>query len=296
MEVTVRAFDGSLAHAAGVLSVEKATFNESPYSAKEVRALLTAGPQRAWLALEGSSVVGFVIAFLTTGLRGSWWEIDLLAVHPTWRGRRLADRLIQAAMAFGSGLAWQARAVVADDNNASKRSFARAGFRAAPGTCNLLICRPQEHPCQPRPVAHVVVREESRSTLTLLSAEWAGMPAGNAELIEVQTLLYHGVWIESLQAPTRVAREALIQRGVNRAREAELDEIGAMAPSSDRRLQQALRVAGFRSLGEFRWLTAPLPLPGPEFSTELRAAGRGLITGGQQPAANEQVSAEQIEG
>jgi ribosomal protein S18 acetylase RimI-like enzyme len=279
--IVIRAFDGSLADAEGLLVVERATFDESPYSAEQVRALLTGGTQRAWLAMAGSTVTGFVAIFPTYGLRGPCWEIDLLAVHPDWAGRGLATRLIRAATACGEQVAGGARAVVAADNGASVRAFARAGFRPGPEVCHLLIYRtdgPEAHPwsalgvtfrettdpaeVQPLggrpgdlPVRHDVL------DCTLLLAEQHGQPAGYAELIDVQTILYRGVWIESLVASTQVMREALVQQAVDRATAAGLDEIGAMVPKSDWPRQKAFLARGFRSLGNFCWLTAGLPLP-----------------------------------
>lgn len=273
----IRAFDGSLADAEGLLVVERATFDEAPYSPEQVRALLTEGPQRAWLALAAGEVVGFVIGFATHGLAGVSWEIDLLAIHAEWRGRGLATRLIWAASAHGASLARRARAVVASDNPASAVAFRRAGFCPAE-RCTLLIYRPDEHDFAPEPVPGVRVRAAASPAelagwfegpppgelpgLTLLLAEQTGQVAGYAELLAVQTLLYRGIWIESLGASSQAVRSALIQAALERAVAAGLDEIGAMVPEADRALQQALRAARFHSLGTFSWLRADLPLPG----------------------------------
>ena len=138
-EITIRAFDGSRAEAQGLLEVERATFDESPYDAAAVQALLSGGRLHAWLAHAGEQVVGFVAAFPTASLGGAVWEIDLLAVHPGWRGRGLARRLIRAAAGAGASQAPRARAVVAEDNRASASAFACSGFRASPERCHLLI-------------------------------------------------------------------------------------------------------------------------------------------------------------
>lgn len=259
--------------------VEAATFNESPYSPQEVRGMLTAGPQRAWLALGDGDVVGFVVGFLTHGLQGRCWEIDLLAVLPAWRGHGLATRLIRTASAYGARLAPRARAVTADDNSASQRAFIRAGFLPGPDMCQLLIQRLEGlQPAKPL-TGGVMVRQAASSAelspwlpdlqglprrpgLSLLVAEQNGDVAGYAELIQVETLLYRGVWIESLFAQSRAARAALVREATNRALLAGLEEIGAMVPQQDRAGQQALRAAGFQSLGAFQWLRADLPLPG----------------------------------
>jgi GNAT superfamily N-acetyltransferase len=295
----IRPFDGSLADAEGLLAVEKATFGESPYSAEQVCDMLVGGPQRAWLAVGDGGIVGFVIAFATTGLHGTCWEIDYLAVLSAWRGRRLATRLIRAAASQGATIARWARGVVATDNPASERAFARAGFRRAE-QCMLLIHRPQEQPPPPRSAPGLTVREaagvgevtewlhgkgehggsearQGSQEFTLLLAEQDGQPAGYAELIEVQTILYRGVWIESMGASTQIARAVLVHSVLRQAAAAGLDEVGAMVPEGDQAWQDALLDAGFRSLGDFHWFRADLPLPEtatPPFSLHAEASAK----------------------
>jgi GNAT superfamily N-acetyltransferase len=293
-----RPFDGSLADAEGLLDVERAVFDECPYSAREIQAFLRpadatpgAGAQRAWLAVASGSIIGFVIAFATASLQGLQWEIDLLAVLPEWRGRRLGTRLIRAASAFGATVAPRARAYVAVDNGASARAFSRVGLRPEPETYTLLIYQdPKGYPSpvpkgfrsDPRsaPLGSTLnIRETttpsdavawlpdrplpaSAPNLTLLLAERDGQPTGYAELVTVQTLLYRGVWIESLQDPDPAVRGALINSAVSCAAAAGVDEIGAMVPAARWPLRDTLLAWGFRSLGEFRRYTAALPLPG----------------------------------
>ena len=299
----IRPFDGSLADAEGLLAVEKATFNESPYSPEQVQAMLVGGAQRAWLALGEDEVVGFVLGFPTFGLRAPCWEVDLLAVHPDWTGRGLASRLIRASAAHGMSVARAARAAVATDNHASARAFTRVGFRRA-GVCELLIFRPKDQTPRPWVALGVVVQEVAsledaadwlpgdaapgisgqpaterwEEALTLLLAEHQGQPDGYAELIEVQTLLYCGAWIESLTASKQLVRAALSHAAVNWATSAGLDEIGMMVPERDQALREALRSAGFRSLGAFDWLRAPLPLPGlaSPYEAGEDTAGEGM--------------------
>jgi hypothetical protein len=176
-------------------------------------------------------------------------------------------------------LARQARAFVATGNDASLRAFARVGFQVQQGICELLIYRTEGLSPYLWSTPGVTIRAADNISdaadwlphlpepgdspgLRLLLAEQDGQPAGYAEMIEVQTLLYRGVWIESLVAPLRGARESLIHEAVNWAVGAGLNEIGAMVPEHDWLLRDALLARGFRSLDRFHRLMADLPLPG----------------------------------
>lgn len=289
-DTIIRRFAGNLGEAEGLLAVERATFNESPYSAEQVQTMLTGGAQRAWLAVNGGQVIGFVAVFPTMGLRGPCWEIDLLAVHPDWTGQRLATRLVRTAATEGIEAARRARAAVAGDNAASARAFLRAGFRRAE-SCKLLIHQISGLSPRPWTALGVTVREETslkeaarwlpEDTVSpapggsvtrdkpqgdgvpiLFLAEYNGRPAGYGELIRVQTLLYRGLWIESLAASKQTVRVALVNEALNRAITMGLDEIGMMVPEGEQSLEETLLAAGFRSLGDFDWFRADLPLPG----------------------------------
>ena len=265
IRTTIRPFGGSLAEAQGLLAVEKVVFDESPYTAEEVQAMLTDGPQRAWLALAGEEVVGFTIAFVAHSLHGSRWEIDLLAVHPRWQGRGLGRRLIRAAAAHGATLARRARALVADDNGASARAFAAVGFRRAAEADHLLVYRTDQQ--APPPLADPAVRvwavaEEPQRGWALLLAAQGDRPVGYVELLRVETLLYRGVWLESWRAETAAAGAALVRAALARAVDEGRQEVGAVVPDRDRAWQETLLDAGFGSLGRFYRLTARLPLPG----------------------------------
>jgi ribosomal protein S18 acetylase RimI-like enzyme len=309
-DTLVRRFDGSLADARGLLRVERATFDESPYDADEVQSMLAGGSQRAWLATMGDDVLGFIIAFPTYRLEGLWWEMDLLAVDPEWTRRGLGWRLIHAAASGGSEFTDRARAVVATDNVASARAFGKAGFQPALETQRLLIYRTGGRLPRSRAAQGVEIQETAEPTQALewlinfgpgtgTNSAWRvheGKPAnrahgtspepvvstpgqgagstcllaggedrasGFAELVAVQTLLYSGLWIESLVAPELVTRRALIDYTLEKAKMDGLDEVGAMVPEDNWSLQQDLLAEGFRSLGDFHWYTADLPIPDP---------------------------------
>jgi ribosomal protein S18 acetylase RimI-like enzyme len=233
----LRSFNGTLDDARGILAVDRATFNDCPYSPERIVRLLTEPGEssepspglRVWVVEVDDAVAGFVAAFATRTLQADGWEVDLLAVHPRQQGQGLGAALIEQAVsgAAGSG-ARRARAVTAVKNRASRRAFEAAGFRALPETFHLMRCvvagaaarpplaggeavRPlageaearqvlELAPASPR-TAPEVARLASAGASAFLVAEREGRVAAFIELVRVQTLLYAGAWVESLAGP-----------------------------------------------------------------------------------------------
>jgi len=198
----------------------------------------------------------------------------------------VGTQLIQAAAAHGAKSAPFARATVATNNPGSARAFTRAGFRRD-ALCELFIFRPENHTLRRWTAVGITVRQVSSNSeivpllregavqpvlgardpggspgdLTFLLAERKGQPAGYAELIQVQTLLYRGVWIESLVASSSLVSAALVHGAASWAVRAALDEVGMMVPERELPLRETFQAAGFESLGTFDWMVARLPLP-----------------------------------
>lgn len=287
-QAILRPFNGTLDDARGILAVDRATFNDCPYSPEQIVCLLTDGAQRAWVAEVDGAVVGFVAAFATRTLQTNGWEVDLLAVHPQQQGQGLGAALIRQAVAGAAAGARRARAVTAVKNRASRRAFEAAGFRALPETFHLMRCVLTGAAGRPSPpgveairplaasneasaqqvlrlapassrTAPEVARLVSAGDSAFLVAERDGRVAAFVELVRVQTLLYAGVWVESLvgSALSRVegAREAgadlLVAAAVRWARAEGLGEIGCLVAARDRRLCQAFAGEGFFSEGKY---------------------------------------------
>jgi ribosomal protein S18 acetylase RimI-like enzyme len=261
----IRPFDGSLRDAEGLLAVDRGTFAESPYNADQVIYLLTRGEQRAWLAIVEGEVTGFVTAFPTHTLHGRNWEVDLVAVQPASQGQGIATELIKAAVegAGRHGLD-MARAVVATDNRASQRAFTKAGFTPDETVCYLLLYEIRGFAPRLLDSGSVTVRDlafsseeavavlrlgqgltlrpndvltlASRQANEILVAVTGEQIVGFAELLYVETLLYQGIWLESVIAKgaDREVQAALISEGVERAKRKRLDEIGCLVPTRKR--------------------------------------------------------------
>lgn len=281
----VRHYRGTLGETKGILAVERSTFRECPYRPRELRARLRLPQQQVLVAEAEGRIVGFVAGLHTHGLAGPRLEADLLAVEPGWQGQGLATALLTALRRVPGG-ATLLRGVVRVENEASERAFARAGFRPSPMTCDLLVYRieglvPRPLPAWGGEVARLAGLEEAEQLaalapealppgewlwaasqapgLALLVARAGGAVAGAAELVEVHTLLYSGLWLESLvvRPGYRRAAAALAAAAVEEAKARRLDEVGCLVPGDDRFLREALMGEGFRRLDPYRIWTAP---------------------------------------
>ena len=278
-KVLLRPFDGSLDEARGILAIDRVTFNDCPYPPEQIVALLAAGDQRVWVAEADGGVVGFVSAFPTYTMQADGWEVDLLAVHPRHRRQGIGTALIEQVVrdASGSGAA-RARAVVALKNHASRRAFEVAGFQPLPETYYLMRCEvagaaartpvpgmEAVHPLTgesdargvlrlspglPRMASEVAHLANMRAN-TLLVTRHDGCVSAFAELVQVQTLLYAGVWVEMLVASRQEEAALLVATAVERAKAEGGDEIGCLIAVQDWRLRQAFVGEGFTSVGKY---------------------------------------------
>jgi ribosomal protein S18 acetylase RimI-like enzyme len=169
---------------------------------------------------DGNHLTGFVDSFTTGASDGRLrWEIDLLGVHPDYRGRGIAQELVRASVESGRQMgASLARALVRTDNRASLNTFMRCGFTLLDETHDLYI--------------------SSSASSARLSA-----PPGS-HLISVCTLTYSGVWVEGRLSPEalRCAQSARARFG--------WDVAGGVIPAGG----LAAEEAGYEWAGQYRWL------------------------------------------
>ncbi len=283
---TIRRFGGTLSDAHGILAVEQQTFDECPYPAQELRERLSRPEQRPWVAEAEGRIVGFLAGLETHGWRGAQLEADLLAVEPAWRGRGIATALLLALRRDAPGDC-MLRGAVNLHNPASSGAFSRAGFQPSAPTYDLMLYRIRGRVPRPLPAwgGHIHplrdVREAEQVTAldrdlppadrlwaasreprtTVLVAAAAGVPVGVAELLEVHTVLYSGLWLETLlTAPdSQRARGPLIAAAVEIAKERSLDEVGCLVPQQSWPSRSALLREGFVPLDAYRtWTARPL--------------------------------------
>ncbi len=283
---TIRRFGGTLADAHGILAVEQQTFHECPYPPEELRERLSRPEQRPWLAEVDGRIVGFLAGLQTCGWRGPQLEADLLAVEPAWQRRGIATALLLALRRDAPG-AYMLRGAVNLHNPASSGAFSRAGFQPSARTYDLMLYRIRGRVPRPLPAwggdihplrdaqeaeqvaaldrdlpsADHLWRASHEPRTTVLVATAAGAPVGAAELLEVHTVLYSGLWLETLLTSpgTQRACGPLIAAAVEIAKERALDEVGCLVPQQSWPSRSALLQEGFAPLDTYRtWTARPL--------------------------------------
>ena len=283
----VRRYANTLAEARGILAVEQETFGECPYTAEQLQVRLGAPQQHVLVAEAAGRVVGFLSGLRTPGLQGPRLEADLLAVHPAWQGQGIASSLL-IALRRDAGQAVTLRGVVRPANPSSSRAFARAGFSPSSIVYDLLVYHILGFAPRPLPPWEGTVRplrglREAERLAALCPADlpsgeriWAACQeagfvlllaatgdtiCGAAELVEVHTLLYSGLWLESIHVPKSRFRlfPVLVAAAVALAKERGLDEVGCLVPQGCWSLRVGLLGEGFRPLDSYRlWTAAPL--------------------------------------
>jgi len=283
--VKVRPFNGSLEDAQGIVQVDRETFDDCDYTPEYIVALEAASGQYAWVAEQEGRIVGFVSAFCTHSLALDRYEIDELAVLPTWQGQGLGTRLVEAALRGRTTCpgAQQARALIAARNKASQRAFAKNGFSSYREADLLLYEVSGRVPRPIREAGPTIQRATvdnttqiaalasidparardcvSRSENTYLLAQDAGQILGCVELVEVRTLQYHGMWLESiaLQTADPALAGALFGAAIEEAkRQPDIDLVGYAAPPQSEWLYAACVSQGYHKVDSYQVHTQEL--------------------------------------
>ena len=137
---------------------------------------------QVFVAVDGGEIAGFLSAFLVPSTT-SRWEIDLIIVRSTSRGKGIGTSLIEKALTYGSNLKVHcAAASIRVDNYASQRAFSKTGFETNAQVQNLLLWEPLAY----KSITQVV---------------------NGVHLIPVNTLLYRGLWIEGFVASQLPVKE-----------------------------------------------------------------------------------------
>jgi len=223
----------NLEDAPGITAVKQGAWPGDSHDETQVAAALNEPDHAAFIAvlersLQGGRVIGFCDGMLTLAADGARrWEVDLLAVLAEARGQGVGRALIAACVEAGRATgAGSIRSLIASENIASQRAFARCGFQSDGDPCRLYVCTDRQ------PDGGL----DSPSVV----------PDG-AYLIPVITCNYSGLWIEgALSAEAFRLARAICDRH-------NWDVAGAVIPAADRAAQEAAQFAGYALVGEYHW-------------------------------------------
>ncbi|MCJ7622202.1 MAG: GNAT family N-acetyltransferase [Anaerolineaceae bacterium] len=205
-----------------ITAVKKSCWPEENADPDLIKNVLEAPHHSIQVAVCDDVIAGFVDSFLTNAGDGTpRWEVDLLAVHPEYRGRKLGEQLVRASI--GTKLAKQAtltRALIQVENIASQVTFSRCGFQLEEQVCSLFISNDQT--------------QDSLLASVSLS------------LITVTTMNYRGLWLEN-EFTSESFRAALSLLSST------LDIVGAIIPASQEAGCRAARKSGYKEIGQYQW-------------------------------------------
>jgi GNAT superfamily N-acetyltransferase len=264
MSVTmIRLASRTLADAAALLAVERASLGDSDYTPEEALAVLERTESHVYLAQVDQEYVGFCSCFETPRAEGPRLEIDMLGVLPAHRGQGIATALVARSLSDAVARGTHAfRAVVAEENRASQRAFERVGFVCSQSVQMLVYALYGWAPIAFLPAGWIHRKDQAHSEggerHRLVDAD--GSVAAAAECLPVHTLAYVGLWIESIWGASTQALRLMARALVERAKRLTCDEVGYLLPLADEaRCWEPLLSEGFADVGRYRVYTADLP-------------------------------------
>ena len=207
----------------GIIEVKQKTWPSQTTSALQIATVLGDANNFTFVAVHNDRAIGYMSCFQTTSIeRHKRWELDELAVHPDYRQQGLAYKLIGIALKVGRQQSVDLyRALIQVDNVASQRAFATHGFACNDDTLQLWVCSELQ---------------ESFFPISML-----------IYTIEVNTLSYHGIWIEGkIDAKTLDNARENLQRP-------DVSVLGALLPATDEKLQTDAKKLGYEWVGSYQW-------------------------------------------
>jgi GNAT superfamily N-acetyltransferase len=210
-----------------IAAVKSLVWSDETNDPSRIAASLTLPDHFTTVAFEDDQPAGFADGFPTLDVNGVMrWELNLLAVHPAFRGRGLAPRLIQENIQCGLALNPKtSRALIRVGNIASERSFIRCGYTPENFVSGLYVWSSDDN------------------------APIAAAPH-HSHLICVDTLSYKGVWVEGEFSP------AGFEAAQSECRTQNGQIAGAIIPLHQTDAVQAAQNAGYKWVENYRfwWL------------------------------------------
>lgn len=208
--------------ATGIAIVKQLAWPDEAVDVAQIAQAIAHEQHVTHVAVHDASIIGFVDGFITRNpapfLR---WEVDLLAIHPAYRGCHYGARLIQHSTQAGYRRgAHLVRCLIRANNVASQKTFARCTYRQDPQMRTIYVASP----------------ENRGATFHTFAQVWVAIP--------VTTLTYTGWWLE---ATTQEQED----RTSPRLRELDRMVVGIVLETEDAKSQNEAQLAGFTALGQF---------------------------------------------
>lgn len=205
------------------------TIFEDKIDPERLRLIFCDSHNFTYIAESEGKIVGFVDNFLTvshdTKLR---LELDLLGIHPDYRGQGIGRKLIKTSIDLSKNLRVSLiRALVASSNTVMQH------------TCQSLDFSKQPHDIL------LYVKQPANSTGTVPQSS-------SGHLISVQTLTYSGVWIEGEVSPEAIERANTLACHIGGI------TVGTLIDVSDVRQRALLKDFGFEEIAQYNWWSMDL--------------------------------------
>lgn len=234
MRFALRAAEVSI-DSKGIATLLDSVWPDEQHSLNNITASLSADGHKAFVAVDSEKselIVGLIDNFLTVtpaGLRR--WELDLLAVHPDYRGQGVGKKLVetstQAAYEIKADLV---RALVRVNNTPCHRTLAGCNYKEDEHVRILYVCSESSGPVRRLP--------------------------SNVDMMPVQTCTYRGHWLEGDADPLEAMSAAIglpSQDLLSRGTAVNIDTPGLVGVLLPARFYDGLNVPSFQVVGHYQW-------------------------------------------
>jgi ribosomal protein S18 acetylase RimI-like enzyme len=205
-----------------IIALKSTVWPQESASNRDVSAVLDHPTHQVFIAEENNRLTGFVDGFTTIDASGRHrWEVDLLAVHPEHRRKGVAQALVTACTQLTHDYPSDyARALIALNNPGSKKTFQSCAYECID------------------PVHELLVTGFKKEIYYELATHF--FP------VAVQTLSYHGFWLEMNPSKLETSQK-LPEKSLKDA------VLGVVLDKGEKQMAVKLREMGFNLVGQYQW-------------------------------------------
>ncbi|MBI9049881.1 MAG: GNAT family N-acetyltransferase [Anaerolineaceae bacterium] len=204
-----------------LLTIKQQVWPQEASNLQQIQMVLNLSDHLCYVAEVNNHVIGFMDCFPTSNQGVLRMDMDLLAVLPAYRGKRIASTLIQRCLQHEElDNTAIIRTLIQVDNIASQKSFQHNGFILQPEIITLYVTSAENGP---------------------LPIRYNGF---SGHLLPVQTLNYSGFWIEAPFSSTDLVIPQHFQT------------LGTLLPENNEYHEQVSQL-GFEKMNQYQWWILP---------------------------------------